>query len=390
MPRILLIEDNPGDAVLIEELLKDVSTLSYNYHLTHVERVSDAIKVLAENNDIDVILSDITLPDSRGVETLDLLTEATSELPILFMTGTNDEALAIKALKQGAQDYLLKGQATGEVLSRSLQYAIERKKSQNEMEKIKAREIINLERIKSLDLEKKQLIELNRSKDEFVSLASHQLRTPATAVKQYLGMIMQGFAGNDIDPKINQLVGAAYQSNERQLSVIEELLKTAQLDAPKIKLTFERIDLTQLINQVIINQLPLIEARSQTITFDDAKSYFVNVDKNEIRLVLENLIENASKYSANHTIISVDIYTKTDKVNVEVSDQGVGIKTDDQKKIFDKFTRIDNEMSDTVSGTGLGLYWAKRILKLHKGTITVTSEPKKGSVFKLTLPHNEK
>lgn len=385
MPNVLLIEDNPGDALLISESLKEAGSLIDSYTIRHVERVRDAVEILSGPHDIDIILSDITLPDARGLETLETIGSMAADLPILFMTGTNDVALAITALQQGAQDYLVKGQTSSDALARTILYAIERKKTQNQVSQIRAEAEANLQRIELLAQQKKKLVELNRAKDEFISIASHQLRTPATAVKQYMGMVLEGFLG-DVDERQLKVLQIAYDSNERQLDVINELLKTARIDSRKMVLKSQMVDIGYLIEHILKKLKPVTDMRNQTVLFEKPPTYNALVDRAEFELVLENIIENASKYTGAHKKICVDIQRRDGKIIIQVTDEGVGIPKADHKRIFDKFTRVDNDMSDTVSGTGLGLYWAKRILKLHKGTIAVQSELGKGSTFTVSIP----
>ncbi len=230
------------------------------------------------------------------------------------------------------------------------------------------------------------LLKLNKTKNEFISLASHQLRTPATTVKQYVGLLLENYAGPlTIDQ--TKFLQIAYDSNERELNIINDLLKTAQLDATQYKLDKQPHDIDQLIRECIADMASSFRHKQQEITYSEAKKpCMVRMDLTDIKVVLINLLENASKYSYPNTTITVSLTAHEDHVEIHFKDNGVGISRDDQKRIFDKFTRVDNTLSDTVSGTGLGLYWVKRIIKLHNGKISVTSKPKEGSTFKVRLP----
>lgn len=385
MPHILLIEDNPGDARLIRELLKDIEILEEPYEITHVERVGEATEKLRDNNNYDLVLSDITLPDSRGVDTLRSLSKASALVPIIFMTGTNDEALALIAIHQGAQDYIIKGSMDSTALSKSIQYAVERKKFQNQLDAATAKEVASQQKIQHLDEQKRQLENLNRTKDEFVSLASHQLRTPATAVKQYIGMILEGFTG-DVSQQQLELLRTAYESNERQLHIINELLKTAQLDSAKAGLQLSEQNITAIVCDVLTNHKPVLEMRNQTVVFNSDKDYMATVDTNELRLVIENIIENASKYTPKGKAITITFEQQDKCLLLSIRDEGVGISKANQHVIFEKFTRVDNALSDTVTGTGLGLYWAKRIMELHDGSVSVESDGTHGSTFTIRIP----
>lgn len=235
----------------------------------------------------------------------------------------------------------------------------------------------------------RQLLELNKAKDEFISLASHQLRTPATGVKQYLGMILEGYAGEEVSPKILKMIEVAYESNERQLKIVNDLLKVAYIDAGKLKLNKESCNVVDMLKDIVCELDGLIQQRQQTVVVNcDLDDPIVKVDSRLMRMVLENIVDNASKYSPNNSKISITIDGVKNRVRIAVADQGVGISLDNQTKLFKKFSRIDNKFSSQVEGTGLGLYWAKQVVDMHKGSIQVLSEEGKGTTFVITFPRS--
>lgn len=384
MITVLLIEDNPGDAVLVNEYLKE--STSFEYKLIHTTRNAEAAKILGEVPSIDVIISDIALPDSKGVESIKQLQEFTDTLPVIFFTGTHDEELAMSALQEGAQDYLIKGQFDGEALRRAIRYAIERKKYQNEAEHatMKARKLQHETEL--LQEERTHLKQLNQAKDDFLSLASHQLRTPATGVKQYLGMVLEGFFG-DIPDKQRHSLQQAFDSNERQLKIVEDLLRTAHIDAGRTKIEKVDTDIVELLGSIIDEQKNHFAKRKQIVEFNTkTKPYKISVDADKLRMALENIIDNASKYTPDGKKITVTLTHNKKTVTIDIADQGVGIGEEDISKIFDKFARVNNPLSHEVGGSGLGLFWAKSIIDLHNGSIAVKSEVNKGTTFSITLP----
>lgn len=234
-----------------------------------------------------------------------------------------------------------------------------------------------------LDITKQK--ELERAKDEFISLASHQLRTPATAVKQYLGMMQSGYAG-ELPESFMPFLSTAYNANERQLNIINDLLRTAQLESGQYTLIKEPNDVSQLLEEVIEAYRPVMSMRQQELKFAAAPDSVAAVDASELKVAFSNLLENASKYSPENSTITVVVKPAAKHITILVRDQGVGIDTNDIPKIFDKFTRLDNELSDTVNGSGLGLYFVKKIINLHHGKISVKSEPHRGSTFSIAIP----
>ncbi len=233
--------------------------------------------------------------------------------------------------------------------------------------------------------ERQELLNLNLAKDEFISVASHQLRTPATAVKQYMGILLQGFVGR-ITRDQRRTLERAFASNERQLKIINDLLLVARVDAGKIVLNKEPTDVVALIKDVAAEQQPILERRSQQLTLEVPRSLKACIDARFIRMVLENLLSNASKYSPERAPITIIVRRNRSCCSIAVVDRGIGISEADQPKLYRKFSRIYNEQAVSVEGTGLGLYWAKKIIELHCGTVSVTSQLHAGSTFTLCLP----
>jgi PAS domain S-box-containing protein len=230
-------------------------------------------------------------------------------------------------------------------------------------------------------------VELERAKDEFISLASHQLRTPATAVKQYAAMLLQGYAGK-LTAAQTKMAETIYECNERQLTIVNDLLRVAQVDAGKVKLRPETIDIGQTLRAIIDDMASRFASRHQTIRYTPSGQIRpITVDPHLIRMVLENIIDNASKYTPNGKTITVGIRSGPHAISIRIADQGVGIKKDDIPNLFQKFSRIPNPLSNMVEGTGLGLYWAKKIVDLHSGSIKVRSHPGEGTVFTISIPY---
>jgi PAS domain S-box-containing protein len=227
---------------------------------------------------------------------------------------------------------------------------------------------------------------LNNVKDEFVSLASHQLRTPATGIKQFLGLLLEGYAGPLTDQQLTY-IQKAYDSNERQLDLVNSLLRTAQIDAGKITLEKSFVNLRAIIDEVVDGMREVFITRQQNVDVYEADPVAnIYIDPSRVRMMLENLIDNASKYTDSGGRIIITLSETKAYADISIQDTGVGIAEDDIKHVFDKFNRIPNRLSDNVGGTGLGLYWAKKIVALHKGTIKVRSQIGTGTEFLIRLP----
>jgi two-component system cell cycle sensor histidine kinase PleC len=231
-----------------------------------------------------------------------------------------------------------------------------------------------------------QLKGLNDAKDEFISLASHQLRTPATAVKQYTGMLIDGYEG-DVSKGQMSMLKVVYKSNERQLEIIEDLLRVAKVDAGKVYLEKSTCNVGQQVETAIKGQAVLFKNRGQAVVLTKpSKPVIAFIDPKLMLMVIENLLDNAGKYSQNGSQVAIDVNQNDMQTTISVKDSGVGIRKGDRQKLFKKFSRIDNPLSTSVKGTGLGLYWAKKVLDLHEGSIEVTSRLNKGSTFTVNMP----
>jgi signal transduction histidine kinase len=246
--------------------------------------------------------------------------------------------------------------------------------------------ILLLIRARSRDFfaQKEQAVEL--AKDELLSLASHQLRTPATGVKQYVGMVLQGFAGK-LPRDQRKLLEKAYASNDRQLRIINEILHLAKIESGRIVLAKQPTILNDLVSDIINEQKPDIDAANHKLKIDlPQKPISIMADTHMLRMAIENILNNSIKYTPSGGKVSVRVHKDKSKAYINISDTGIGIKSEDTDKIFRQFSRLPNEMSQRVGGTGIGLYLAKHLIELHKGSIKVASEPGAGSNFTIELP----
>jgi len=360
---VLLIDDDEDDYLITKRIIKKIPEARFS--LDWCSTFDDAKKLINRRSH-DIFLVDYLLGEHTGFELLKYAEPEKRQEPFILLTGANDRHIEKQAVKLGASDYLIKGAFDYELLSRSLNYALGRK--QAEAQRFQ------------------HLIELNQAKDEFISVASHQLRTPATGVKQYIGMLLEGMFGDLADSQKNILI-KAYDSNERQLKIVSDLLRVARVDAGKVVLKKIQTDLNVFMAEIIGEEKEITKVRGQKIAFSSASVPAVSLlDRDTFRMVCENLIDNASKYSEKYTTIKVAVIIHESTIEVRVSDEGVGINENDFNKLFEKFSRIHNPLSAQAGGSGLGLYWAKKIVDLHNGTIDVASMQNKGTVFSIDLP----
>jgi PAS domain S-box-containing protein len=229
---------------------------------------------------------------------------------------------------------------------------------------------------------------LELAKEEFVSLASHQLRTPATGVMTILSMLEHNDFGT-LTPTQHKYLRKAITTNYYQLQIIEDLLNAARVDAGKMGLDISQADLAAVLRESIADQAPITHGRQQTVHVQAPARLLAPIDLPKMRMVLNNLISNASKYSQPGSQIILKLKQHQDTVIIAVIDHGVGIPSHQLHHLFTKFGRLDNELSTSVGGTGLGLFLVKNIVELHHGTIEVQSRAGAGSTFTIRLPLKE-
>lgn len=332
-----------------------------------VDLLADANTALpvVSKHDYDVYLVDGNLSEPSALEFLAIIRPERMPEPFLVIASRADRSSEHQALKAGAADYLASGSTTPESLERALRFALDRKRFEQQRWE--------------------HLVEMNRAKDEFIALASHQLRTPATAVKQYISMVLEGIGGSLTPSQVN-LLRKADMNNERQLATIADLLRVAKVDSGQIRLKLQPLDIASLLQQTVDNYRPVYRRRGQKLRYVAAAKPVLVADGDLIKTAVENLLDNASKYSHGATTTSLRLGHSDNQATIIIEDQGVGIAPEDQTKLFEKFSRIYNPLSHRTEGTGLGLYWVKRVVSLHGGSIEVESALNKGTKFLIHLP----
>jgi len=227
---------------------------------------------------------------------------------------------------------------------------------------------------------------IERMKSEFVSIAAHQLRTPLSAIKWTLRLVLDRDIG-PISDEQEQILEKGYKSNERMIALINDLLNVARIEEGRTVYKFAEVDFSQIVSHVLEALRAVADSKNIKLDFKKPrKKCFIRADQEKIELAIENLVENAINYSPGRS--TVTIACNCDKVNLtfSVKDSGMGIPKEQQDRIFTKFFRSDNAVRAETEGTGLGLFITKNIIESHGGRIWFESEENKGSTFYFTLP----
>ncbi len=229
---------------------------------------------------------------------------------------------------------------------------------------------------------------IQKMKTDFVSIVAHQLRTPLSAIKWSIKMILDGELGK-VSAQQKDWLDKTYQSNERMITLVNDLLNVSRIEEGRFLYNLQETDLREIINNVLHNNADLIQRKHLKITFrgKTKKIPKVKVDAEKLQLAVQNLITNAIHYTPDGGGITVAIDLQESNLLVSVKDNGIGISKADQAKVFQRFFRARNAIKTRTNGTGLGLFITKNIIEAHHGKIWFTSKLGKGTTFYFTLPY---
>ncbi len=244
-----------------------------------------------------------------------------------------------------------------------------------------------IERTEELTLANKRLSELDKVKTEFISVAAHQLRTPLSAIKWTLSILIDESSEN-LTTEQQSLLRKGYESNERAINLINKMLVVARIESGKMEYDLTFIHIEDLIDATLLDFTGHTKKWEIKLMFEKPKNQlpYINVDPEKIRSVIDNLIENAIFYSKKGGEITLFATNYQDFIKVSVKDNGIGIPMPQQLGIFNKFFRADNAIKTKTDGSGLGLFIAKNIIERHGGEIGFESEENIGTTFYFTLP----
>jgi signal transduction histidine kinase len=364
--QVLLVEDNEGDARLLREMFNKEKADSFK--LTHLLRLSDAETHLAKGG-VDIVLLDMGLPDANGIETVRRACAMAPDVPMIVLTGLEDEVLAAEAMKVGAQDYLIKGQIENRALPRALRYAIERHRMQVETDLI---------RISQLQL-----------KDEFLSHVSHELRSPLTSIYGFSSIIADGLAGetSPLQDEYLQII----LSNVKQLqTMIDDLLMVVQTQTGKLIVRPLQTSVADAVVYAVDTLRRDAAAKDISVIFNSSATLRpAYADPTRLRQILTILLDNAIKFTPAGGTVKIGVQLFEDDPTfllVEVSDSGCGIGPKVAERIFERLYQVSDSGEGGRNGLGLGLYIAQDLVARQGGKIWVRSELQQGSHFSFIVP----
>jgi signal transduction histidine kinase len=369
---VLLVDDDEDEFVVTRDLFRQIGN---GYSLSWA-RSYEAGAAEISRGGWDAFLFDYHLGPRSGV---DLLREAKSRgcrVPILILTGTGDRDVDLTAMQAGAADYLDKGQLTAALLERSIRYALERRRSEERLRD-------SNHHVAALEVIEAQLQEAVRTRDEFLSIASHELKTPLTSLTLQIDQLRRMFRDGRVDRSTPALLEAAKRQAVRLCDLVEQLLDVSRIATRRLPIHVDEGDLAEIARDVSERFRPQAETALSPLHFEADGPVRGRWDRLRIEQILSNLLSNAIKYGRGKPI-SVRVTATGDMGRVAVHDEGIGIAPGDLSRIFGRFERAVS--SRHYGGLGLGLYIAHEVVEAHGGSILVQSEPGKGSTFTVLLP----
>lgn len=376
--KLLIVEDNPADSRLVAEMLREKT--SHVFQIIRSCCMAEALKML-ETVKPDIILLDINLPDSRGLEGLEDIVRKKSDVPIIVLTGADDENMGMQAIQRQASDYLVKGKIDTSLLVRSIRYAIERKKA----EEILKRDNELLERLvmkkaRELTDAQNEIDKTKRLSDigTLAATVAHEIRNPLSVIRTAAFNIRRKSQDINLKGHLDNIDKKVLEAN----SIINNLLRYSRITAPHL----ERSDLYKIISDCLEdakNRFDLFKINVKN-RLTPIKDVCVDADPVQIREVFDNLLNNAYEAFPEHKSGNIEVSALCDKdlgvVRVTIKDDGAGIPPEIIDKIHEPFFTTKSK------GTGLGLAVSFQIVDFHKGKIEVASDKIHGTIFTVTLP----
>lgn len=368
---ILIVDDRPENLISLQKVLQ-----AHNFEVDTASSGEDALKKVLKNNYVLIIL-DVQMPDMDGFEVAEAISgfSKAKDTAIIFLSAVNTELKFItKGYLSGGLDYITKPVDINVLLLKIKTFyrIYEQSRKLNEVQE---------KLLEEIEFRK----QAENKKDEFISIASHELKTPLTSVKGYIQLLQRSLNKDDKTMAQNHLAKASVQL-EKLNELIVDLLDISKIESGKMKFNMQYFCADNMVN----NAIEMLQQSNPGFTINKLGKTNEDIYGDEMRLeqVVINFITNAIKYAPGTNQVNVTINIKDGKLYLAVKDFGIGISSEQQAKIFDKFYRVE-EHSNRFNGLGIGLYICSEIINRHGGTIGVNSVPDEGSEFYFIIPITE-
>lgn len=367
---VLVVDDEPGIRSGVSRILRNF-TVTYpffdddiGFNIVEAASGEEAISII-ESNPPAIVLLDNKLPGIQGIEVLEYINANQPNILVMMITSYASLELAVKATNIGAYDFVPKPFTPQELKA--------------SMENI-AKHFFLRRMTRKLHKEGKQV------RFQFLTVLSHELKSPLNAIEGYLRMMQERQMGEKID-SYSDVIDRSLSRINAMRSLIMDLLDLTHIESGKRKRDLREIDLVLVAKSALDTMTPMAVQRDIKIELFSDESQPIFADSDDMEILLNNLISNAVKYNVNGGWVKCTVGHTDSHIFCKVADSGIGIQAEDIPKLFHEFSRIKNPQSKNVSGSGLGLSIVKKVLELYGAEIQVESVPGEGSVFTLLFPY---
>jgi len=385
--KLLIVDDLPENLLALEALIKREDRIVYK-----ALSADEALSLLLQH-EFAMASLDVQMPGMNGFELAELMrgTEKTRNIPIVFVSAAGRELnYAFKGYESGAVDFLYKPLDIHAVKSKVnvfvdlFRQSKAMKQQVEALERSRREQAALLEQLQSTQLELEQAV---RMRDDFMSIVAHEVRTPLNGLILETQLRKMHLARDNAAAFTLEKMHAMVDRDERQIKslirLIEDMLDVSRIRTGKLSIRPTRFDLSALVEDLLQNFAPQIEAAESSVTLQAGHPVVGHWDEFRIEQVISNLLTNALRYGAKSPI-TVKVYSENGQALVEVQDLGIGIGEENQKRIFQQFERVSAKHA--VAGLGLGLFISEQIVTAHGGSITVQSRIGEGALFRVCLP----
>lgn len=367
--KLLVVDDELGIRHGIKRVLSNYTVTypfieeQFTFDIVEAESGEEALKIVEEGK-IDIILLDNKLPGISGIEVLNILKERNLDLSISMITSYASLDLAVKATNYGSYSFIPKPFTPQE-----LKTAIE-----------------NITKNLFLKRMTRQMNEVGKQvRFQFLSVLSHELKSPINAIEGYLKIIQDKQVGDYVDD-YKPMIDRSIERLKGMRTLIMDLLDLTKIESSSKQRRLVAVDLYEVAKLVIDTIEPLAIQRNVKIELEGTENSYFQADRNEIEIIMNNLVSNAVKYNREGGKVFITLSQIENHYELVVRDTGIGISEDDQKLLFQEFVRIKNSETKDISGSGLGLSITKKMIELYNGSIELSSVPHQGSTFIVKLP----
>jgi two-component system sensor histidine kinase/response regulator len=367
--KILVVDDEPGIRSGVKRILRNFTVgypfleEDFEFDVFESETGEDGIDIM-KNEQIDIVLLDNQLPGINGIDVLDVIKKQEIDVQVMMITSYASLDLAVKATDFGAYNFVPKPFTPQE-----LKTAIE-----------------SIAKHLFLKRMTKQLAHDEKSvKFQFLSVLSHELKSPLNAIEGYLKIMKDKQVGDNIAAYEN-MINRSMERLKGMRTLIMDLLDLTKIEAGTKLRKNGKVDLSDLVKLSMDNVEVLAAQKNIKIFYEPIDDCFLNASREDIQIILNNLVSNAVKYNKEGGEVIINIFKQENSLFVEVSDTGIGMEEDELQELFKEFVRIKNNKTKNITGSGLGLSIVKKLVDLYDGHIHVESKADQGTTFKVEFP----